>query len=783
MVLGNPMQDKSSEAAFPPASDDKRIARINPSPQPVLLDAAPDYPEHHFSGEETGDDLAVTLRRYFQIFFKHRWLIVGVLVCITTLGVLRGFMMTPLYVSTATIQIDAQAMKIVDGDAATQTGGSTAGAEFQRTHYELLKSRAMAERVVSSLQLQNDTEFLNPRNASFIGWFLESFRSGNDAEDAPASARQAAATAIVASHIAVRPIAGSRLVNLTFSDPSPQRAQRIANAYADAYVASNLDKRFEANSYAKLFLDDQIKQLKLRLEDSEKALLQFAESEKIVQATDKESIADNNLAAANVALGQLVSERIRNEQTWRQVQEAGEISLPQLLSNRVIDGLRERGKELKREYEEKLSTFKPGYPAMVEISTKIKEIEHQIASEVATVKASLKAAYEASLNQEKEMRARIEQLRTEVLDLQKKSIRYNILQREVETNRGLYNSLLQRYKEVDIASGVGTNNIFIVDRALPAGAPSEPRMLRILMISLLLGIALGLGLAYVLDLFDDYIRTPEQAEEVSNLSTLGVIPLVSSEEELAAAANDPRSPLSEAYRSLATALQFSTEAGLPRSIVVTSAGPSEGKSSIALAISRHFAAMGLNVLLVDGDLRKPSLHARIGKSSSVGLSNYLTGAATSPDLVQHTDIQTLKFIASGPIPPNAGDLLGGSRIFSLISAGREIFDLIVIDAPPMMGITDAQLLSNAAAATVFVVSAGQSRRGGVRNALRNLKLARVTPIGVILTKFDQHAAGYGYGYGYGHNYGHDLEERGQDAVPESLVGTPEKPKIAAYGIS
>jgi capsular exopolysaccharide synthesis family protein len=674
-------------------------------------------------------------------------------------------------------------MRVVDGDAATPTAGGNSGAEFQRTHYELLKSRAMAERVVSSLQLQDDLEFLKPRNILFTRWIMGGFRSGSGLDEASLSARQAAATGIVTSNISVQPVTGSRLVKLSFSDPGQQRAQRIANAYADSYVASNLDKRFEANSYAKLFLDDQIKQLKLRLEESEKALLRFAETEKIVQTTDKGSIAESNLAAANVALGQLVSERIRNEQTWRQVKDTSEIGLPQLLSNQVIDGLRERSKDLRREYQEKLSTFKPSYPAMVEISTKIKEINRQLAAEIFTVKSSLKAAYESSLNQEKEMRATIEQLRIEVLDLQKKSIRYNMLQREVETNRGLYNSLLQRYKEVDIASGVGTNNIFIVDRALTASAPSEPRMSRIFLISALLGVALGFGLAYLLEMFDDYVRTPEQAEEVSNLSTLGVIPLVPSEQELVAGANDPRSPLSEAYRSLATALQFSTEGGLPRSIVVTSAGPSEGKSSIALAIARHFATMGLNVLLVDGDLRKPSLHERLGKSGSIGLSNYLTGATTSPDLVQHTDVKTLKFIASGPVPPNAGDLLSGTRIYSLISAGREIFDLIVIDSPPTMGMADAQLLSSAAAATVFVVSASQSRKAPVRSALRKLKLARVTPIGVILTKFDQRAAGYGYGYGYGHNYGHRPEDESQNTVAEGLSGIEEKPKIAAYGMN
>ena len=513
------------------------------------------------------------------------------------MGGLNGFMKTPLYTSSVTIQIDLEAIKVVDGDATAQGRTGQGGADFQRTHYELLKSRAMAERVVSTLQLQEDLDFLKPRTASLTGWLFGQLRSGTDLAEIPSGARTGTAVGIVSSHIAVQPVAGSRLVKLSFTDPSPQRAQKIANAYADAYVASNLDKRFEANSYAKVFLEDQIKQLKLRLEESENALLAFAEREKIVQVTDKASIAENNLAAANVALGQIISDRIKNEQFWRQAESATDIELPQLLSNGVVEDLRARKKDLRRDYEQKLETFKPSYPAMVEISSKIKEIDRQLASEVATIKGSLKATYEAALNQESEMKTRIDELRTEVLDLQKKGIQHNILMREVETNRGLYNSLLQRYKEVDIASGVGTNNIFIVDKALAPGAPSEPRIGRILMISLMLGLAAGLGLAYLLELFDDCVRSPEEAEQLSGLSTLGVIPLVPSEDNFVILSKDPRSPISEAYRSLATALQFSTDAGLPRSIVVTSAGAQEGKSTTALAIARHFASMGSNPVL------------------------------------------------------------------------------------------------------------------------------------------------------------------------------------------
>ncbi len=770
------MQDRPNEADDSALAGQKTLATIKPAVAKAV--SQDQYGPHDYASPapDEEEDLALTLQRYIHIFLKQKWLIVGVTLFATVIGALYAFTKTPLYTSTVKIQIDREAIKVVDGDANAMTGGG-GSADFQRTHYELLKSRAIAERVVSSLQLYDDLDFLKPRNISLIGLIIGGLRSGHDLNDIPIAERTSAAIGIVSSNISVRPISGSRLVNLSFMDPNPRRAERIANAYADAYVSSNLDKRFEANSYAKIFLEDQIKQLKLRLQASEQALLEFAEQEQIVQATDRASIAENNLAAANAALGQLISERIKNEQSWRQVEKAREIDLPQLLNNSVIDSLRGQIKDLKREYKEKLETFKPSYPAMVEISNKIREVERQLESEVSTVKASLKAAYISSLNQEKEMKTRINELRAEVLDLQKKGIRHNILRREVETNRGLYNSLLQRYKEVDIASGVGTNNIFIVDRALVPGAPSEPRIMRILILSFMLGLGGALGLAYFIELLDDYIRSPEDIEEVSGLPTLGIIPLVQSENDFVVASKDPRSNVSEAYRSLATALQFSTESGLPRSIVVTSASAGEGKSSTALAIARHFAATGLNVLLVDADLRRPSLHFKLDKDGSLGLSNYLTGSAAPPDLVQRTDLDTLKFIASGPVPPNAGELLGGTRIFSLISVGLELFDLIIVDSPPMLGIADAQLLSSAAAATVFVVSAGQSRKGSVQSALKRLQLSRITPIGIVLTKFDLKAAGYGYGYGYSsYEYSYGASSNEIDSVPE-------KPKIAAYGVT
>lgn len=708
-------------------------------------------------GAEAPSDFQIDLLEYLRIIMKRRWLILSVVAVFVVFAALTTLMKTPLYTSTVRLQIDRNVAKIVEGGNVMPVEGSDM--EFMRTQYELLRSRTMAERVASTLRLGEDPGFFQPRSFSIVGFVKKLLGSGAAPSEQGSKLvySSGAAAGVVLGNRSVTPVMGSRLVDVSYSDPDPKRAQTIADGYADAFIASNLDKRFEANSYAKVFLEDQLKQLKLRLEQSEQALLAFGQKEEIVQTNDKASIAEDNLASANAALGTLISERIKNEELWKQLEPVDAINLPQLLSNGVIEGLRAKRSALETEYQEKLETFKPGYPAMVQLSNQIADIDRQLAAEVKTLKASYKASYQSSLDQEAEMRKRIERLKQDVLDLQKRSIQYNILKREVDTNRSLYDGLLQRYKEVDIAGGVGANNVFIVDKATLPGAPSSPQLSRALLLSLVLGLAAAVGLTFVLEHLDDTLRSPEDVERALGYPTLGIIPNIGAGSSCPAELANPRSHMSEAYRSLCTALQLSTEKGLPKTLLVTSAGPEEGKSTTALTVARHFASAGLKVLLVDADLRKPSLHTKLNCDNDHGLSNYLTGAATPPDLLLKTGNSNLAFLASGPLPPNAADLLGSSRLLSLLSVGLEVFDLVVVDSPPVMGLADAPLLSSAVLGTIFVIGAGQVRTRFVRAAVKRLQLSRAALIGAVITRFDVRSSyGYGYGYGYygyGHGYG------------------------------
>jgi capsular exopolysaccharide synthesis family protein len=701
----------------------------------------------------------LTLHDYLRILIKRRWLIVSIVGAAIVLGTVSTLMKTPLYTSTVRLQIDPNTAKIVQAGDVTPVEGPYG--DFMRTQIELLNGPTIAQRVASSLKLADDQSFFAPRDFSIRHAVARLLGLGGAGRQAPPrSARENAAAGIVLGNRVVRPVLGSRLVNIDYSDPNPGRAQQIAAAYADAFIASNLDKRFQANSYAKVFLEEQLKTLKLRLEQSQKTLLDFAQKEEIVDTNNKASIAETNLAAANGALSTLISERIKDEQLWKQLDAATAINLPQLLSNPTIEGLRAKRSALQADYQEKLETFKPSYPAMLQISSQIAEIDRQLAAELKTLKASYKAAYESSLQQEEEMRRRIESLKADVLDLQKRSIQYNILKREVDTNQTLYDGLLQRYKEVDVAGGVGANNVFIVDKATLPGGPSSPNLSRALMMSVVFGLGLALALALLLEHLDDTVRSPEDAERISGLVTLGIIPKVAAGATDAELAN-PRSHTSEAYRSLCTALQLATESGLPKTLLVSSAGPGEGKSTTALTVARHFANVGLKVLLVDADMRKPTLHLRLGLENSSGLSNYLTGACEPPEVLQQTDTPNLAFMASGPIPPNAADLLGTSRLLSLLSVGLEVFDLIVVDSPPVMGLADAPLLASMVAATIFIVGAGQVRTKLIRAAVRRLQVSRATLIGTVITRFDmRHSYGYDYGYGYGYGYGSGYGEDG-----------------------
>ncbi|KFN51445.1 hypothetical protein P873_02615 [Arenimonas composti TR7-09 = DSM 18010] len=549
--------------------------------------------------------------------------------------------------------------------------------------------------------------------------------------------------------LSIEPVRNSRLVRVHFDSPDAAFSQRVVNAVAEAYIASNLERRFDASSYAKTFLEERLEQLRIQLEDSESRLVEFAQRERIVDAIDGSSLSTQSLSELNSTLAAAQDQRIRAEARWKHAESASGMGLSAVLGSEIVQALQERRADLQAQYQDKLSIFKPAFPEMQQLQAQIDELDRQIQTEVGNIKAAIRGEYESALAQEQMLRAQIDALKDEVLDLRNRSIEYNILRREVDTNRQQYDALLQRYKEIGVAGGVGTNNISIVDPAELPISKYKPRLSMNLAIGLLLGLVVGLLLALLFEVIDDSVKHPEDVERLLGQAVLGVIPLLKSPMTPARAIADPRSAFAEAYRSLRTALQFATESGVPRSLLITSASPSEGKSTTAFMLAQNFAQLGKRVLIIDADLRNPSLHRAVGSDNSAGLSNYLSGAAKAMDVIKQTELSNFSFLSSGPLPPNPAELLAGPKMIALVKVASDKYDHVIIDGPPVMGLADAPTLANMTSGTLLVIEAGGTRVAHAKNALKRLQAARARVIGALLTKFDAKVSGYHYG---GYNY-------------------------------
>ncbi|HEY5805586.1 MAG TPA: polysaccharide biosynthesis tyrosine autokinase [Lysobacter sp.] len=697
--------------------------------------------------QDVRDDDEINLLQYWGILRERQWWVIGIAAAVVFLTLVLTLLATPVYRAGSTLQIERDTMKIVEFEGLQPTE-SPMDRDFYQTQYELLKSRSLARRIVQDLRLTTDKHYQEE-----MAQVDEDIADKADGQAVKASvrqqAREAALVESVLESLSIDPVRNSRLVRVNFDSPDPGLAARVANAYAEGFIASNLERRFDASSYARKFLEERLAQLKGKLEDSEKELVAFSESARIVSVgDDKPSLDAQNLSDLNAALAIAQGTRIKAEAMWAQASAGNGMGLPQVVANLLIQKLREQRSTLMAEYQNNLGTYKPDYPNMVQLRNQIDEANRQINTEVGNIRDAIRAEYQAALAQETLLRDRITGLKGDVLDLQSRSIKYNILRREAETNRELYDGLLQRYKEIGVAGGVGANNISVIDRAIVPERAHSPRALLNLAAGLAFGLGLGVLMAFLVHHLDSTVHDPKALAVASGLPVLGAIPRLEQGVTTAQAAVDLRSPFAEAYRSVRTALQFATVNGLPGSLLITSTGPGEGKSTTAHELARNIAQLGKRVVLVDADLRNPSVHKATGLSSAMGLSNLLAGARELDDVLQHVPGDKLYVITSGPLPPNPPELLAGDLLPKLLAQLQERFDLVVLDGPPVLGLADVPLLANLAESTIVVASADDTRKDALRVALQRLKAARARVIGAVLTRFDLKRTGEGYGHTY-----------------------------------
>lgn len=698
------------------------------------------------------------LARLFQIFWRRRLLIGAVIAAAIIISIALTLIATRQYTATTTIEISRQNDKIVQVDG-LQPEVSSIDQEFYQTQYSLLESDALADRVIADLKLENDAVFLNAFNiepeGSSIFSDVDPARLSNEEREALIRRIQEA----LHENISISPVRGSRIVNVSFTSPDAALSAKVANAWVASFVTSNFDRKLQSTTIATTYLQGQLQQLRERLEKSERDLVEYANKNRIITIgesggsaeTDSgsSSITDANLLALNSAYAKAKAARINANSLLRQNASA------QNIINPTLSELRNERVKLAADYANLLVTFEPEYPQARALRSQIEQIDSGIAREESRIRENLRRGYEAAVTEERQLEQEVASLETENLDQRGRGIQYNIFKREVDTNRELYDGLLQRFKEIGLAAGIGPNNIAVVDSARPPEAPSSPSLFRNLLFGLVAGL-LGSGIAiFVVEQFNQKVRTPDDVARFTKYPVLGVIP-DSSDEELGSW-QDVKSGLSEAYMSVLTALRLSTDHGVPKSLMFTSTGPGEGKSVSCLALGRALSASGKTVIVIDSDLRLPSIHKKAGIENDVGLTEYLSGQKGWRELAVETGLTGLMIMPAGPVPPNPAELLTGDRMPKLLAELGEHFDHVLVDSPPVMGLADAPLLSERVEGCMFVLQANHVNGPEVRNAITRLSRNAQKIVGVLLTKYTpdgsllSYSNRYTYDYGYGKN--------------------------------
>lgn len=670
-------------------------------------------------------DLATLIR----IIHEWRWLVLGVVALGLATAVIVTLITQPLYRAWVTLEVNPPTVEILD-EKAREQATLLNPFDFIATQVGLLSSRTLAEQVAQDLNLASRPEFVG----------IE----GNAAQ------RLKTATAKVAEGLNVEVPEEGQLIKFNFVADSPHLAADIANGIAENFISSGLQRRFEASTYARNFLQQQIAKTRRDLERSERQMVAYAQAQGIINTNSSEPGASGNdagslqgasLVALNSALAEATARRVQAEGAYRQATLAG--ASAEVNENTQV--LRQSKAVLEAEYQEKRTLMKPDHPDMLSLRSRIEELDRQIArerSQVASGRAnSLLADYRATLSAENALRSRVGQLKSSVLDLRGRSIQYNILQRDLDTNRGLYDALLQRYKEIGVAGGIGSTPVSIVDRAEVPGGPFKPNLMFNIMVGLALGLVGGIGIAIALEVLNDTVKTREDVRNKLGLACLGAVPKWRGKGSVVEDLSDPTTPLSEAYSAVLAALRFSTPNGAPKTMLVTSSRASEGKSSSALALAQNHARRGARVLLIDADLRRPAFKSA---SKANGLTKLLTNAEPIAGHIVSTQHDNLWLLPCGPIPPNPADLLSTPRIKQIIAEAAGQFDLVIIDGPPVLGLADASLLASACRNVMLVVESGKTRTRAARESLERIEVSGAHVVGATLTKSAEEASHYGY---------------------------------------
>jgi capsular exopolysaccharide synthesis family protein len=710
---------------------------------------------------------------------QYRWLIVTMAAAGLVAGIVITMLQTPKYQATTQLEVLVPSAKVFQD---IEVVAENADVRAFLTAREKLRSRALAQRVVFQLGLSEKPDFLFPTaDFSLSNIFYRAFgiSKSPSVEEKTPEQREAIAIGRVLKDLTVNLVPNTSLLSITFADQKPKYASDVANQVAQSFIDQRLDQTSETSDLARQFIQEQVLQVKQKLQKSEEELVAYAKDAGITVTGDDKSLIGSNIEALNTALATAIQDRLDAGRMVDQIDKGRGSSLGPVLESEGLQKLSEKLADLTSQYQQKLGILKPGFPEMQQLQSQIRELKRIYNNGVLAITDSLRLKYQEAQNKEADLKTKLAEMEKQQVIFNDKNIKYTILKREVDSNRSQYDSLIAKLNEVGVSSELKTQSAAIVDFAAQPSSPYSPVLSRNLAIALALFMALSASIIYIIELLNNTFTNPEQVEKELGLAMLGILPLVN-DRELAASIADQKSGLSEAYRSLRTSLQFSGAEGAPRSLLVTSSEPSEGKSTTSFKLGQDFAALGARVLLVDGDLRKPNLHRMLGLDNAIGLSNLLTNTVRKEDLAsifRPTKYPNVTVLTSGTIPPNPADLLSSPKMALILTNLGKRFDLVIIDAPPVVGLSDSPILSRLAEGTLMVISTNQVTRKSAKTALKRLRAAGANVVGAAMSKFAVNKFDYNYAYKYMnyqyYSYGTStpkIEGRVDDAAGQPAYG-------------
>jgi capsular exopolysaccharide synthesis family protein len=757
---------RAARAASKPEEGPGPRAPRGPAAVPADADVPP--PGYGYPPAVVLPGSEVHLLDYVRILHKRRYTALTAFVLVVTAVTVYTFTKTPIYQARVQLQIENTDPKVVPFATVDGQQGPVNSQDYYQTQYKILQSRSLAKRTIDSLNLWNHPLLSADQGKASA---LQSRRSGGDSDAAKADKEpstgvlgetpaQSSVIDRLLAGLTVSPIRNSRLVDVKFSSPDPRFAARVAQGLADSYIGLNLEYRFNTSKEATDFLGQQLAEQRKAVEASEGALLRYREQTDSVSLEDKQNIVVQKLTELNAAVTRAKTERLQKEAAYNQIvaiqhDRAALDAFPAILSNGFIQQLKGELSELQRQQASLGEKYGEKHVEMIRIRSAIQQTEAKLQGEIGKVVQALRNDYQAAQSNEGSLMQALRQQESEAMELSRKGIDYGSLQRDATTNRAMYESLLQRAKETNVAGELKASNIRVVDPATVPRSPISPRKSLNLLLALFGGGIFAVGLAFFFEYLDNRVKSPEEIKNYLGLPFLGLVPALKDKDsaEDALLHRNVSHQFAEAFRTVRTNVLFSLAEGQGgRSVVVTSTAPREGKTLVASNLSIALAQAGQRVLLVDADMRKPRVHEVFGAKQAPGLSNVLVGNAKASESVKRGPVENLWILPAGVIPPNPAELLNSRRFKDFVATLEEHFDWVIVDSPPVMAVSDPAVIAHLADGVIYVVGAEQTSKYAAAGALEQLDGAKAKFLGGILNRVNLQRNSYYYSHYYKGSY-------------------------------